>query len=253
MRSAWHDIWGSARGSAVKLSPRARIIVGASVFATCMIAPATNWKGALAILVTVLTWTALVRPPARVIRSTSLLGLGLLLPYFLLVPLIRDPAAGHAWSQAWTGPWTVFFRGMTAMQASVYTATTLSPSALRQGLSRLPIPEVFSSVLIQIVHQTAGLLYETRQIASAAAVRGGTSGYRAGLYVLTSLPRVWLPRVVDRAERVGAAMELRGYCERDLVDSEVAITAWKDRVAIFLALAIATGAAAFRIWSGEQW
>lgn len=250
MKSSWHEIWGSAHGPAKRLSPQARIIGGASVFATCMIAPANRWEGVVTILVTVLAWAILVRPPARVIRSTLLLGLCLFLPYFLLVPLIHDPASAPSWSQALTGPWTVLFRGMTAMQASVHTATSLSASALHQGLSRLPVPKIFSSVLIQIVHQTANLIYETRQITSAIAVRGGTTGYRAGLCVLTSLPRVWLPRVVDRAERVGAAMELRGYCEYRPMSSQNLTSSRRDGLAIALALAVVAGATALRIWSG---
>lgn len=250
MKTSWHDIWGSARGPVKALAPQARIIGGASVFAACMIAPATSWAGIVGITAAVFVWALLVRPPVRIVRSTLLFGLALFLPYFLLVPLIHDPATGQGWIDAVGVAWGVFFRGMTAMQASVYTATALSASALRQGLSRIPVPRVVSAVLIQIVHQTASLIYETRQIASAIAVRGGTKGYRTGIRVLASLPRVWLPRVVERAERVGTVMELRGYCERDLAAVRVFSTSWTDRLAILLALAIVVGAAALRIWGG---
>jgi energy-coupling factor transporter transmembrane protein EcfT len=215
-----------------------------------MVAPATRWEGVVAIAAVLMAWAVMVRPPARVVRSILLLGLALFLPYFLLVPLIHDPAAGKGWMEALGVSWTVFFRGMTAMQASIYTATALSASALRQGLSRLPVPRVVSAVLIQIVHQTASLIYETRQIASAIAVRGGTTGYQTGIRVLASLPRVWLPRVVERAERVGAAMELRGYCERDLAVLGAFASSWKDLLAIILALATVAGVAALRIWGG---
>jgi energy-coupling factor transporter transmembrane protein EcfT len=250
MKTSWHDIWGSARGPVCRLASQARIIGGASVFAICMIAPATRWDGVVVITAAVLAWALLVRPPIRIVRSTLLFGFVLFLPYFLLVPLIRDPATGQGWMDAVGVSWTVFLRGMTAMQASVYTATVLSASALRQGLGRLPLPRVVSAVLIQIVHQTASLIYETRQIASAIAVRGGTTGYRTGLRVLASLPRVWLPRVVERAERVGAAMELRGYCERDLAVLGVHATSWKDRLAITLAATTVAGVVALRIWGG---
>lgn len=248
MKTPWHDIWGSARGPVRALAPQARIIGGASVFATCMIAPATSWAGVVVITAAVLAYALLVRPPVRIVRSTLLLGFALFLPYFLLVPLIHDPASGQGWMDAVGVSWTVFFRGITAMQASVYTATALSASALRQGLSRLPVPRVVSAVLIQIVHQTASLIYETRQIACAIAVRGGTTGCRTGIRVVASLPSVWLPRVVERAERVGAAMDLRGYCERDLAVLGVHATSWKDRFAITLAATFVAGVVAFRIW-----
>ncbi|MFO8071355.1 MAG: energy-coupling factor transporter transmembrane component T [Polyangia bacterium] len=250
MKTSWHDIWGSARGPVKRLVPQARLICGVSVFASCMFAAVTRWEGAVAITLVVVAWTALVRPPIPVLRSTLLFGLVLFLPYFLLVPLIRDSSAGRGWIEALAVSWTVFFRGMTAMLVSVCTATALSASALRRGLSRLPVPRVFSAVLIQIVHQTTNLVYETRRIASAIAVRGGTTGYLTGLRVLASLPRVWLPRVVERTERVGAAMELRGYCELDPAELGSLPTAWRDRSAIGLALATLAGTAALRIWGG---
>jgi energy-coupling factor transporter transmembrane protein EcfT len=195
-------------------------------------------------------WAALVRPPFRVVRSTLLLGLLLFVPYFLLVPLVRQQSAVDGWQDAFLVSWVVFFRGMTAMQASVMTAATLSASALRQGLSRLPIPRVFSAVLIQIVHQTTSLVYETRRVAAAIAVRGGTTGYRTAIRVLISIPRVWLPRVVHRAERVGAAMELRGYCQRDLARVGSVSASPIDSLAVGGALLVLGGAVALRIWGG---
>jgi len=66
---------------------------------------------------------------------------------------------------------------------------------------------------VQIVHQAASLFYETKRVASAMAVRGASGGGKAAWQVLWSLPRVWLPRIVDRADRVADAMELRGYCD----------------------------------------
>jgi energy-coupling factor transporter transmembrane protein EcfT len=247
MRTSWHDIWGSARGPARALAPQTRIVCGASAFAACMVAPAKSYTGVAAVALVVATWAALVRPPFRVVRSALLLGLVLFLPYFLLVPLIHD---GDGWAGALEVPWTVFFRGVTAMQATVCTAAALSGSALRQGLSRLPVPRVFSTVLVQIVHQTAGLVYETRRVIAAISVRGGTTGLRTAVRVLASLPRVWLPRVVERAERVGAAMELRGYCERDLAEMGVVSSSAADHLAMGLGVAVVAGAVALRIWGG---
>jgi hypothetical protein len=247
MRAAWHEIWGSARGPARSLAPQTRIICGVAVFATGMIAPVTRWQGVAAVAFVLFVWATLVRPPASVVRSTLLLGLALFLPYFLLIPLIHDPPSGRGWEMAAGVSWTVFFRGIAAMHAAVLTATALSASALRQGLSRLPIPRLFSVVLIQIVHQTTSLIDETRRVASAIAVRGGTVGFRTGIRVIASLPRVWLPRVVDRAERVGAAMELRQYAESDLADLGVVRTSTADRLALVLAVAVVAGTAALRV------
>jgi energy-coupling factor transporter transmembrane protein EcfT len=250
MKTSWHDIWGSANGPATALAPQTRIICGASAFAVCMVSPVTNWQGVAAITGVLVLWEALVRPPARVIRSTLLLGLVLFLPYFLLTPLIHKELAEGDWSRALLVSWSVFFRGMTSMQASVSTATALSASDLRQGCSRLPIPRVFRAVLIQIVQQIANLVYETQRVASAIAVRGGTTGYRAGIKVVTSLPRVWLPRVIERAERVGAAMELRGYCERDIEQLGVIANDKMDYLANTLAVITLAAAALLRFGGG---
>jgi energy-coupling factor transporter transmembrane protein EcfT len=258
MRRAWQEIWGSARGPARRLAPRTRILCGAGVFTTCLVAPATTWPGVAVITASVALWVALVRPPARVVRAALLLGLVLFLPYFLIVPLalVRSDAGG-GWLAALCVAWTVFWRGMTAMQASITTATALSASALRQGLGRLPIPRVLSEVLVQIVHQAAGLVRETDGIASAVAVRGGTTGYRTAIRVLCSIPRVWLPRVVERAERVGAAMELRGYCEREPPERKQpgraeapAASSPADGLALTAALLLLAGAIALRVWGG---
>jgi len=248
VRNAWHDLWGSARGPVIRLAPQTRIVCGACVFATCMVAPVATWPGIAAVTSAVVLWEVLVRPPARVVRSTLLFGLALFLPYFLLAPLIRSEASADDWTRALLVPWVVFFRGMTAMQASVSTTTTLSASELRQGLSRLPVPGAVSAVLIQIVHQTACLLYETRRIAAAVAVRGGTAGHRTAIAVLASLPRVWLPRVIDRAERVGLAMELRGYCRREPAATGSVPAAAGDGLATGGALLVLAGAVALRLW-----
>ncbi|MFH1130668.1 MAG: energy-coupling factor transporter transmembrane component T [Pseudomonadota bacterium] len=248
MKTLWHDIWGSASGPVGKLTPQTRIVCGACVFGICMVAPVTTWTGVGFVALSVVLWESLVCPPARIIRSTTMLGLVLFLPYFFLVPLIQVESAADKWTYAFLAPWTVFFRGMAAMHVTVSAATTLSASALRQGLSRLPVPAVFSAVLIQIVHQTSNLIYESRRVAAAVAVRGGTTGYQTAIRVLGSLPRVWLPRVVVRAERVGAAMELRGYCERDI--SAMGSKSWSfvDMLAVGIAVLGLAGAIALRLW-----
>ncbi len=188
------------------------------MFAACMIAPATTMRGSLVTIVITATWLTGCRPPIRVVRTTVVLGLFLFLPYFLLLPLLpADPStATGSWRQALIVPWTVLLRGMSAMFISIATTATLSMSDLREALVRLPVPSVVSAILLQIVHQTATLFYETRRVASAMAVRGATSGGGTAWRVLSSLPRVWIPRIVVRAERVAATMELRGYCDGDL-------------------------------------
>ncbi len=250
MRTSWHDIWGSAGGPAAALSAPVRITCGACVFAACLIAPARSPAGVGFILAAVALWELSVRPPSRVALGALIFGLVLFLPYFLLAPVIRAQTTSASWAEALLPPWTVFIRGMAVMQVSIATISALSASDLRRGLLGLPVPGVISAVLIQIVHQTAVLFYETRRIAAAISVRGGTSGFGATMRLLGSLPRVWLPRILLRVERVAAAMETRGYAEFDLAWMDTKEKQRRDIPALLLAAAALAAAVALRILGG---
>lgn len=250
MRTAWHDIWGGAHGRVLRLTPRVRIACGGCVFAACLAAPAATPAGSLFITAATGLWLLAVRPPARVAAGALLFGLVLFLPYFLLAPVIRMESAAGGWREAMIPPWTVFIRGIAAMQVTIATLSALTASDLRRGLLGLPVPGVLSAVLVQIVHQAAVLFYETRRIASAIAVRGGTSGVGTAARVLVSLPRVWLPRMLDRVERVAAAMEMRGYAEFDLrtMDGDKGCAA--DLPALAAAVLILAASVAMRLLGG---
>jgi energy-coupling factor transporter transmembrane protein EcfT len=192
-------------------------MAGVILFAACMVAPATTALGISVITATTVCWVIACGPPWRVVRSFALFGLAIFLPYFLLVPLIQTGSSdqGVEWMHAIAAPWGVFLHGMAGMLVSTSTATTLSPSDLRRGMLRLPAPGLVSAILLQIVHQTSELVYETRRVAAAIAVRGGSTGWQTSIRLLSSIPRVWFPRLLNRADRVAAAMEVRGYCEAD--------------------------------------
>ena len=251
MKNVWHTAWDSARGPIKRLAPQTRIVCGISAASVCIIAPATHATG-IATAAGILTiWTLLIQPPLRVARTTLLLALVLFLPYFLLTPLILFESSATDWGAALAATWAVFFHGTTVMTVSVFTVTTLSISALRQGLERLPTPDIINAVLIQIVHQTINLYYETRRMAQAIAVRGGTNGYHTAFRIIVSLPGVWLPRMVDRAERVADAMALRGYCQRDISPSGSVATTLKDALAKIVSLGCIGGAVAVRLWGAS--
>ena len=247
MKTAWHDVWSSGRGPVGRLTPQARLICGLLVVLACLFAASTTWSGAGAALGITLLWTLLTLPPGKVLLSTVLLGLILFLPYLLLAPIIRWEDPAMSWSQAFEAPWSVVLHGMTSMVVTVSTATTLSPSSLRQGLSRLPVPAVVSAVLIQIVHQTFNLICETRRLAAAVAVRGGTKGIRTGLRLAGSLPTIWMPRIMDRADRVAAAMELRGYTERSVDVLGADRSTSRDYLAVIATLLTSSGAILLRL------
>jgi energy-coupling factor transporter transmembrane protein EcfT len=220
MLVSWHDFWGCAVGPVTRLAPQTRMLAGMVLFAACLTAPAGTTLGAGFIPAVALSWIVACGVPGRVAKSLVLLGLAMFLPYFLLAPLLVGGRAAIAdaspWARALAAPWGVFVHGLAGMVVATATAATLSASDLRQGLVSLPVPRVFAAVLIQIVHQTSELQFESRRVAAALAVRGATSGGRTALRVLTSLPQIWLPRIINHADRIAAAMELRGYAESDL-------------------------------------
>jgi len=244
MRLAWHDLWGSARGPVARLAPQTRILAGSAVFAACMIAPVATGRGALLAGLISVAWLAACRPPRRVVRSAILLGIVLFAPYLALTPLVeRGPGEGPLAGLAVT--WSLVARGACGLLVSTVAASTLSASDLREGLLRLPVPRAVSLILLQIVTQTVSLGAETRRIAAAMAVRGASRRGRTAWRVLSSLPQVWIPRIVERADRVAAAMELRGYCMESF---GAARPGARDALAMVL-VALALGAAILGRWS----
>ena len=220
MRTSWHEIWGSGRGPAVRLAPQTRTLAGAVCFAACLMSPSLPVPGTAFIAATTAAWIYASGLPCRALRSSALLGLAMFLPYFLLVPLmVKGPSVtgpGTGWAGALAVPWGILLHGLAGLLITTATIATLTASDLRGGLLALPFPRVFAAILVQIVHQTFVLLSETNRVAAAVAVRGGSGRLRAAVRMLCSLPRVWLPRILGRADRVAAAMELRGFAEADL-------------------------------------
>lgn len=222
MRAIWHDLWGSGRGPARRLAPGSRLAAGAILFVASLAAPAERIPGMAVIALVTAGWAAACGLRPRAVRSFALLGLAMFLPYFLLTPLLlKGPAQSgipgpDRLMGALSAPWDVFLHGFAGLFLTASTVTSISVSDFRRGLLELRLPSLFSGIVIQIVHQSGALLGETKRVAEAIAVRSGSCGAATVLHVLSSVPRVWLPRVIDRADRVTAAMELRGYAETDL-------------------------------------
>lgn len=220
MWTSWHEIWGCGRGPAAQLAPQTRILAGALLFVACLMSPALSASGAVLIAALTVSWICASGLPGRTLRSTALLGLAMFLPYFLLVPLLlKGPSIagpGTGWAEALAVPWGILLHGLAGLLIATATIAMLSASDLRGGLLALPLPHVFIAILVQIVHHTFVLLSETKRITAAVAVRGGSGKWRAVVRMLTSLPRVWLPRILGRADRVAAAMEVRGFAEANL-------------------------------------
>jgi energy-coupling factor transporter transmembrane protein EcfT len=246
MHAALHELWGCGHGPVSRLAPRTRILAGAGLFGVCMVAPVPSPLGLALVSSATLLWLAGCRTPLRTVRAMLVVGCALFLPYFLLLPLIVGNPGAESWAMASRVPLAVLVRGLAGMLVSIATISTLSASDLREGLLRLPVPSLVSAILIQIVHQSATLGYETRRIAAAMSVRGASGSGVAAWRVVASLPSVWLPRVLIRAERVAASMDVRGYCEQDLPSFGARATGGRDCATLLLVLASLALAAAMR-------
>ena len=213
MRTSLHGFAGSARGPVLAVSPVGRLIAGLLTFSTCMVLGGVSIRGDLFACAAALAWLLFCRPPFKVVLAFSALALAMFLPYFLIpfLPGVFFQAGANS-TDAFAVARAVFVRGLSGIWVFAATFSALDMCDLRQALLRLPIPRTMVAVLLQILHQTETLLYETKSIAAAMAVRGAVGRGKAAGRVLFSLPRVWMPRVIARAERVGEAMELRGFC-----------------------------------------
>ena len=246
MKDVWHELWGGGSGRATRLVPRTRILCGAMLFATAIAVPVDHVAGVLFLVMVVVAWIAACRPPGRVLRAFFVLGLTLFLPYFLLVPLIRIEYDSQGWNAALLAAWRVAARGQAGLLITTATLSTLSLSDLRQGLLALPIPRLVCLIVFQVLHQTAELYYETRRIAAAISVRGAAGYVRTGWRLIVSLPTVWLPRVINRAERVGGAMEVRQYDCDAVAEANRLPLSLTDAGTLILALSAFLAALAWR-------
>jgi energy-coupling factor transporter transmembrane protein EcfT len=226
------------------LEPRARLLAGAGAFAACVLAPAASWTGSGVIAATALAWLAACGPPARRILAAVGLGCALFLPFFLL-PLLAPRPAGPG---DFAVPWGVCTHGFGCLLVSLGTVAALGVADFHDGLERLPLPRLVRAILGQIVHQSGHLAAETRRLTDALAVRGASGGGAAALRLVAALPTVWLPRLLQRAERLALAMELRGYDGAAPLRREGAVSA-ADVAVPLLSLAWA-GVAAWLRWRG---
>jgi energy-coupling factor transporter transmembrane protein EcfT len=184
-----------------RLTPGARLAAALLLLAACLLLhPARIIELALATAL-VLLWALLCRLSGRRLRAVLLTAALLLGPALLLrrLPGIGPPL------------FDLSFRSAAAVTIALALAGVLDVDAFAGVLEGWPLPRAVRTILDQIVRALPLLARESAGIARAVAVRGGASGMRAALRVSTALPSVWLPRIVDRAERTARAAEVRGW------------------------------------------
>ena len=207
------EAWGSAEGAAKSLSPSGRLVAGGLLFSSVLTCDPATIPGAGITVGILIAWFFAVRPPRLLLGPLLLFALFLFAPFFVLIPWIptTESSVELLIPMPWAVPWRIAIKGTVSLLVSAWTASTLAMYELESALVRLRVPRPLAELLLQMIHQTHALAEETRTIAQATRVRGALLGWRWMTALAASLPQVWLPRVLYRADRIGDAMELRGF------------------------------------------
>jgi energy-coupling factor transporter transmembrane protein EcfT len=215
------------------------------LFMACMVSDARTQAGLLAVSLTVLAWLAVTAAPVGLVGRLLLLGTVMLAPVFLLTPFVTAPdenASGMAVTLS------VFAKGMSTMLVATVTASTLTLPEIHEGLSTLPLPRLLTAIIVQIFMQAGTLGRETSRMAEAISLRRASAGFIGGIVTMKGVSSLWLLRMLQKVERVAAAMELRGFDGADPPD-EVHEPRSVDVVAGLLALSWMFVAVAARLGS----
>ena len=140
-------------------------------------------------------------------------SIALFLPLFLLTPWLEaaGPICGNPWLDAAQIPLAMSLRGTCCVFVCAATMAVLDLADFGAALGPLPIPHIIKNLLMQIAHQTAMLANESQRISVAVRIRGLPSGFTPKLRFLPAVPTIWLLRIMNRADRIAAAMDLRGF------------------------------------------
>lgn len=202
---------GSAQGCARKLAPQVRLLAGiASGICAIMLSFARPLGVAVAVLsVGILGFAA--RPPMRILKGYVLLAAALYLPLLL----VAGGLSLYTPSPDLLAVTDVSARAVLVLLAGVLTMTVLPVQDLGCALTVLRVPRLLRDLTGMILIQTGIMLSETQMTIQAFAVRGARSGLASAFAVIKGFPRVWLPRVLARSDRVINAMLQRRYTTED--------------------------------------
>ncbi len=241
---AFIEAWGGGNGAARRLSPHIRLLCGALFFSGATLTPPR--PAALSFgIAAIAGWAACCGLPRRRLRGALALAASLFLP---LAALAWAAARLNGDTAAWRVPAVIVLRSTLGIVAAAATMAALDLAELHDALAALPLPRAVRALLLQVAQQTALLTDETRRLGDALRIRGLVSARLATrVRGLCALPTVWLVRLALRAERVGAAMEVRGFDGGGGGRRAAATRA--DRAAVSLALLV-LGVAGWLRWRG---
>jgi cobalt/nickel transport system permease protein len=194
------------------LMPSTRLVCGTFVFASCSVVPLNSPCGVVLFFGVLIGWPAGCGIPLRRLSHVLRFAACLFLPLVLLAPFALFLGDSGSWSEALRVPLVIGLRGTACVAMCAATLSVLDLAELGEGLSGLPLPRTLAALIMQIAHQAALMTEESRRMVTALRVRGVPSAtVSVRLRCLFALPVLWLLRLLLRAERVSAAMEVRGF------------------------------------------
>lgn len=224
-------IMGASRGPVSRLAPRTRIIAGTLAALSCAACDATTPAGLVLVLLTVLVWLAAAAAPVRLVARLTLLGAVMLAPFLALTPFVHPTVDGPG--PAWV-TFAVFSKGLATLLVATVTLSTLTLARMHEGLGTLPLPSLLVAIVVQIFLQAGLLGRETARMVRALSVRRAVEGTAHGIVTLAGVSAMWMQRLLGKVEKVGAAMELRGF-DGTRPPLEVRAAGPRDGVALLLA------------------
>lgn len=192
------------------------IVIGAALLKY----EAWYWLAAYASIA--LIWTVLLRAPLP--QLTGLLGAELIFLSLMALPL------------GWKRASFLLVRSLVCLLTMNSFLLTLPPHSFGLALKALPVPGGLKQSLLLSGQYLEILLAEVQRMQRAAQLRGlsGPAGWLR--YASAAMIGSLYLRSLERAERVYAAMVVRGYTGELPVDS---ILTTKERMILFAACAIA--------------
>ncbi len=200
------------RGRDPWMSPDARLAFGGILLACCLVASPRSPLGFLLLASPV----AIAAAACGIRRRSVIASIGaiiMLAPFFGAACWASFGGTGHTDTFGMlSSPAVEMLERATAVSlVTIITWGSMSRSGVYDALASGALPALVVGIVVQVLQQTGALLGETTRMTAALRVRGAGLSARERIALLAVLSRVWLVRVVARAESLSAAMELRGY------------------------------------------
>jgi hypothetical protein len=173
--------------------PLSGLLTGLALTAACLVLPSGVFLGRIALGAVLLMTFVLYLPPPKAVLQLVALAAVIYAPMLVFLP------------------GATVLQGVITTMVAVLSIGMLGYPALHDAVAHLALPRLVKLLLLQILHQTSVLSRETAKIRQAMVVRGAVPRGFSGLQFLHALPRVWIPRVIFKSNRVAHALELRGY------------------------------------------